>query len=143
VERAGYQRLFDELGLGIDAHDPADLVLFPEMDAEADVPEITTACWGILGKSPSDLMCASSRMIVKRKGAERASVVACTQLPYEPEFELGATLAGAPRRVALNHPHCAKFCVLGGASCSGKAAAADAFPAETLGSVLHNHCPAS
>jgi len=27
-------------------------------------------------------------------------------------------LAEAERDVALNHPHCAKFCVLGGASCS-------------------------
>ena len=30
----------------------------------------------------------------------------------------GATLAEAARPVALNHPHCAKFCVLGGAACS-------------------------
>ena len=34
-----------------------------------DVPEITTACWGILKKSPDSVMCASSRMVVKRKGA--------------------------------------------------------------------------
>jgi hypothetical protein len=39
-------------------------------------------------------------------------------LPYAPEFELGTTLAEASRTVKLNHPHCAKFCVLGGASCS-------------------------
>ena len=32
---------------------------------------------------------------------------------------LGETLAGAAKTVALNHPHCARFCVLGGASCSG------------------------
>ncbi|MGE5565620.1 MAG: radical SAM protein, partial [Parcubacteria group bacterium] len=30
----------------------------------------------------------------------------------------GATLAEALGEVPLNHPHCAKFCVLGGASCS-------------------------
>ncbi|MEM9902495.1 MAG: radical SAM protein, partial [Pseudomonadota bacterium] len=35
-----------------------------------------------------------------------------------PEFELGETLAEAEGEVSLNHPHCAKFCVLGGASCS-------------------------
>jgi hypothetical protein len=64
-------------------------------------------------------MCASSRMVVKRKGAEKPAVLACTLLPYAPEFELGETLAEAERDVALNHPHCAKFCVLGGASCSG------------------------
>ena len=42
------------------------LMLFPEMDARRDVPEITTACWGILHKSPDGLMCASARMVVKR-----------------------------------------------------------------------------
>jgi hypothetical protein len=63
-------------------------------------------------------MCASSRMIVKRKGAPRPAVIACTLLPYNGEFELGDTLAAARRTVQLNHPHCARFCVLGGASCS-------------------------
>jgi hypothetical protein len=63
-------------------------------------------------------MCASSRMVSKRKGAARPVVAACTLLPYDPQFELGETLAGALGSVALNHPHCAKFCVLGGASCS-------------------------
>ena len=83
------------------------------------MPEITTACWDILGKSPGDVMCASSRMVVKRKGADSPAVVSCTLLPYAPEFEMGTTLAEAERDVALNHPHCAKFCVLGGACCSG------------------------
>ena len=116
--RAGYARLFAELGVPIDAHDPATLVLFPEMDATVDVPEITTACWGILKKSPDSVMCASSRMVVKRKGAARPAVVACTLLPYDPQFELGDTLADSVGAVRLNHPHCAKFCVLGGAACS-------------------------
>ena len=31
----------------------------------------------------------------------------------------GATLAEADGAVKLNHPHCARFCVLGGGSCSG------------------------
>lgn len=119
--RAGYARLFAALDLDIDANNPARLVLFPEMDARLDVPEITTACWGILNKSPEDVMCASSRMVVKRKGARAPGVVACTLLPYDAGFEMGASLAEASRPVALNHPHCAKFCVLGGASCSVKA----------------------
>jgi hypothetical protein len=119
AERAGFQALFDEHGIPIDASDPAALVLFPEMDARADVPEITEACWGILGKSPRDVMCATSRMVVKRKGAARPAVLSCTLLPYDPAFEMGATLREADRPVPLNHPHCAKFCVLGGASCSG------------------------
>ena len=63
-------------------------------------------------------MCASSRMVVKRKGADTPAVLACTLLPYAPEFELGTTLEEAEKDVSLNHPHCAKFCVLGGASCS-------------------------
>ena len=94
------------------------LMVFPEMDPGADVPEITEACWGILGKSPESVMCATSRMVVKRKGAAAPAVVACTLLPYDPRFELGRTLAEAGGAVPLNHPHCAKFCVLGGGACS-------------------------
>lgn len=116
--RQGYAALFEREGFAIDANDPGACVLFPEMDETAEVPEITTACWDILGKAPSSVMCSSSRMVVKRKGAARPAVLACTLLPYDPQFELGATLAEAERDVALNHPHCAKFCVLGGASCS-------------------------
>ncbi|WP_116131875.1 radical SAM protein [Tropicimonas sp. IMCC34043] len=117
--REGYARLFAARGYAIDAANPAELVLFPEIDEGVEVPEITTACWGILGRDPRSVMCASARMVVRRKGSVRASVVACTLLPYDPQFELGSTLAEAERPVALNHPHCAKFCVLGGASCSG------------------------
>jgi hypothetical protein len=116
--RAGYAALFEKLGAPIDALNPGRLVLFPEMDASQDVPEITTACWGILHKNPDNLMCASSRMVVKRRGSERPSVVACTLTPYDPQFELGVSLGEALGEVPLNHPHCAKFCVLGGASCS-------------------------
>lgn len=118
ASRAGYAALYRTHGFDIDAHDPGQTVLFPEMDDRVEVPEITTACWDILGKSPDSVMCASSRMVVKRRGAETPAVLACTLLPYDPEFELGTTLAEAERDVALNHPHCAKFCVLGGASCS-------------------------
>lgn len=116
--RAGFAALFDARGYKIDAHDSAMTVLFPEMDELVEVPEITTACWGILNVKPEGIMCASSRMVVKRRGAEKPAVIACTLLPYTPEFELGETLAEAEKDVALNHPHCAKFCVLGGASCS-------------------------
>ena len=118
ASRTGFAALFAAHDIPIDAADPVALMLFPEMDAAADVPEITTACWDILRKSPDSLMCASSRMVVKRRGAARPAVVACTLLPYDPQFELGATLAEASRPVPLNHPHCARFCVLGGAACS-------------------------
>lgn len=116
--RDGYAAIYVENGYPIDAHDPGQTVLFPEMDASAPVPEITTACWSILNKNPADVMCSSSRMVVRRKGADRPAVLACTLLPYDPQFELGSTLAEAEGTVQLNHPHCAKFCVLGGASCS-------------------------
>ena len=116
--RECYARLFKDEGIGIDAFDPARLVLFPEMDADKDIAEITTACWSILGKSPKDIMCASSRMVVHRKGEAAPRVVACTLIPHDPGFDMGATLAEATGDVALNHPHCARFCVLGGASCS-------------------------
>jgi uncharacterized Fe-S cluster-containing radical SAM superfamily protein len=116
--RAGFAELFSRHAIPIDPADPVALMLFPEMDAGADVPEITESCWGILDKRPDSVMCASSRMVVKRKGADRPAVVACTLLPYDPQFELGATLAEAARPVPLNHPHCARFCVLGGAACS-------------------------
>jgi len=116
--RQGFQRLFAEHALPIDAEDPQQLVIFPEMDATADVPEITTACWGVLHVDPAAVMCASSRMVVKRKDATHPSVVACTLLPYDDAFDLGPTLKDAAPDVPLNHPHCAKFCVLGGGACS-------------------------
>lgn len=111
--RAGYARLLTGLGVGIE-----HLVLFPAMDATADVPEITEACWDILHVQPASMMCATSRMVVKPKG-DAPHVVACTLLPYDERFALGPTLEGAAGKVSLNHPHCARFCVLGGASCSG------------------------
>ena len=125
--RAGYAALIASRGWRIDAAKPGELVLFPEMDGRRDVPEITTACWGILHKSPNDMMCSNARMVVKRRGAPGPVVLPCTLLPYEPEFEMGATLAEAARAdggmfeggaIKLCHPHCAKFCVLGGGSCS-------------------------
>ena len=125
--RAGYAALYSQKCWPIEARDPMSTVLFPEMDGRHDVPEITVGCWSILGKSPDAMMCATSRMVVKRKGAERPTVLPCTLLPYEPAFEMGATLAEAQRAdggmfaegaVKLCHPHCAKFCVLGGGSCS-------------------------
>lgn len=116
--RAGYRALFAQAKLPISADDPAALILFPEMDAAADIAEISVGCWSILNVNPADMMCASSRMVVKRKGEDSARVAACTLLPYDPGFDMGGTLAEAARDVPLNHPHCARFCVLGGASCS-------------------------
>ncbi len=116
--RAGYAALVDAIGLHLDADDPERLVLFPNMDETADAPEVTEACWEIVGRKPSDLMCASSRMVVRRKGDAAPSIVPCTLLPYDRRFDLGPVLAGAGGPVPLNHPHCSRFCVLGGARCS-------------------------
>jgi hypothetical protein len=116
--RSGYEALFAEQGFDIDAQNPEHTLLFPEMDETVEVPEITTSCWNILNKSPDDVMCSSSRMVVKYKGSENLSVLACTLLPYDNQFNLGETREEAEQAVKLNHPHCAKFCVLGGATCS-------------------------
>ncbi len=117
--REGYQALFNARGIALDAFDPARLVLFPEMDRNRAVPEISEGCWRKLDRSPDEMMCASARMVLKRKGAQRPVVVPCTLLPYSPVFELGYTLVESFTEVPLNHPHCAQFCVLGGARCSG------------------------
>jgi hypothetical protein len=126
-ERNGFAALIAMRGWRIDPANPNQLMLLPEMDGSHHIPEITARCWGLLGKSPKDLMCASSRMVVKRKGAAAPVIVPCTLLPYEPAFEMGETFAEAcaadagmfnKGAVKLCHPHCAKFCVLGGGSCS-------------------------
>lgn len=125
--REGYSELIKNQGWPLDAANPSDLILFPEMDENADVPEITTACWGILSKTPDEMMCSSSRMIVKRKGAKGPVVLPCTLLPYDERFEMASSLEQASTAdgpmfdngsVKLCHVHCAKFCVLGGGSCS-------------------------
>lgn len=125
--RAGYASLIAARGWPVDPDDPKALVLLPEMDVRADVPEISTACWSILGKSPSDMMCATSRMVVKRRGADAPTIVPCTLIPYDERFDMGSTLAKSlvadgdmfdRGAVKLGHVHCAKFCVLGGGSCS-------------------------
>jgi uncharacterized Fe-S cluster-containing radical SAM superfamily protein len=116
--RVAFSALFADERLPVDALNPGTLVLFPEMEPTADVPEISEACWGILNRAPTEMMCATSRMVVRRRGAEAPVVVACTLTPYDPGFEMGRTLAEASGLVALNHPFCAQFCVLGGASCS-------------------------
>jgi uncharacterized Fe-S cluster-containing radical SAM superfamily protein len=115
--RAGFAHLLREQSTALDCSDPQQLMLLPEMSKTADPPEITPGCWSILNVSPDGMMCASARMVVKRKGADRAVVLACTLVPYDQRFELGATLAEAGRPVHLAHKYCATFCVLGGASC--------------------------
>lgn len=117
--RQGFAVLFQRQKICVDALDATQLTLFPEMNDHTHVPEITTDCWNILGVAANDMMCATSRMVVKHKDQEQPSVMACTLLAYDEQFNLGTTLKQAAKSVHLNHPHCAKFCVLGGGSCSG------------------------
>ena len=112
--KRGHRLLLAQWKIQLDFDNPQSFVIFPEMDEQRPVPEITTACWDILGKDPNQIMCASSRMVVKRKGEGQTKVVACTLLPYDPQFELGTTLQESEQTVRLNHPYCAQFCVLGG-----------------------------
>lgn len=113
-----FQELLDSRSIKMNLAMGDNIVIFPEMDQKHDVPEITTDCWDILSKKPQDQMCASERMIVKKKGRDKISVMPCTLLAYDEQFDLGHNLKDAKTRVQLNHPFCAKFCVLGGASCS-------------------------
>ena len=116
--RQGFAALFRQHQLSINALDTKQLTLFPEMTGNVEVAEITKDCWNILGVSANNMMCASSRMVVKHKDQHQPSVMACTLLAYDDQFNLGTTLNEAARSVQLNHPNCARFCVFGGGSCS-------------------------
>ena len=98
--REGYGTLIARRGWRIDPANVSDLVLLPEMDGKRDVPEITTRCWAILKKNPGDMMCATSRMVIKRRGAERPTIVPCTLIAYDAAFDMGATLPKRPRQTA-------------------------------------------
>ena len=115
--RSGYQKLFNAFNLKLESTSQK-LVIFPEMNSKQDVPEITTSCWNILGISPNSMMCATERMVIKRKGQTRPVVLPCTLIAYDKQFELGHSLKEAKKTTYLNHKFCAEFCVLGGASCS-------------------------
>ena len=84
--RQGFAQLFAELGVELDADDPVALMIFPEMDAKVDVPEITEACWGILNKSPDDVMCATARMVVKHKGSAHPTGTPARCYPTTPNL---------------------------------------------------------
>ena len=112
----GFSNVLKENGINLEVE--SKLVVFPEMKTQRDVPEITTACWDLLNSSPDNQMCATERMIVKRKGDTAAVVMPCTLLAYDKQFVLGKTLNDARKKVHLNHRFCAEFCVLGNASCS-------------------------
>jgi uncharacterized radical SAM superfamily Fe-S cluster-containing enzyme len=101
--QAGFARLFAAHSLSID-----DLILFPEMDFCAPAQPVTAVA---VAEAPP-VMCQSSRMAVQRKGGSEISFVPCTLLPDR-------DLSAWDDPVTLDHPHCSRFCVYGGASCAG------------------------
>ena len=107
------------LGIIFKVDDPTELVLFPEIEQDKSVPEVTSSCWDVLDVKPESMMCATSQLIVKRKGDPAHLVMACTPRAYDLRFRLSSNLAEAQQPVPLNHPNCTIFCVLGGGSCSG------------------------
>jgi hypothetical protein len=109
--RAGFFRLFAMSGLALDAEDAKHLILFPEMDTESPALKVTRAALEAVPPEKT-LMCATSRMAVLRKGETALRITPCTLLPNH-------TLAALDSPVTLSHPHCAQFCVYGGASCVG------------------------
>lgn len=110
-----YMSLFENNQILVDS---SKIVIFPEMDLNREVPEITTACWDILKKTPEMQMCSSERMVVKRKGEQEITILPCTLIAYDDSFDLGHSLKASEKKVYLNHKFCAQFCVLGGGSCS-------------------------
>ena len=97
--RNNFNKFIEKYSLNLDAKSEKQLVTFVEMDNKVDTPEITTACWNILGKNPDDIMCSWSRMVVKKKDTLTPSVIACTLLPYEDEFDLGQSLTNSLQKI--------------------------------------------
>ncbi len=116
MTRAGFADLFADLFTGLfpshapplDAANPDHLLLFPEIDAASPAAPVTAAA--LANAAPP--MCATARMVVHRKGETGHRIAPCTLLPDR-------ALAAWDEPVRLDHPHCAQFCVHGGASCAG------------------------
>ena len=121
IMRAGFADCFAAQSWPIDAYDPAQLILFPELNTETSVEGVSAVAWAALAPRGADAMCRTARMVVQRKGAARASIVACTLLPHTPRFDLGTSLAEATQPITIDHPHCARFCVFGASSCMSAA----------------------
>ncbi|MBR71557.1 MAG: radical SAM protein [Rhodospirillaceae bacterium] len=116
--RDGFQDFFNSLKLRLDPYNNEHLVIFPEMPIEGTTQKITKNCLDILDISIDKIMCARSRMIVKKRESQETVVMPCTLIPYEKNFELGSTLTKANKDITLNHPNCSSFCILGGGSCN-------------------------
>ena len=116
--RKRFQDFFNKLKININAYDKESLILFPIMNIKNPAAEITQECWAKLNKNPNEIMCSSSRMVVKKKEEENTKILACTLITKDKSFELGNSLTSSEKKVFLNHPYCSQFCVLGNSSCS-------------------------
>ena len=58
-------------------------------------------------------------MVVKAKGDARTTSSPAPCFPTDERFAMGEALGGHDPAGAPEPSHCARFCVLGGASCSG------------------------
>ena len=116
--RKKYDGLFKKLNLNLDAFNKESLILFPDMNENNNVPEISEQCWSILKKSPSSVMCSNSRMVVKRKNSSSPVILSCTLVTKDKDFELGSDIKNSSKTTYLKHPYCSQFCVLGNSSCS-------------------------
>ena len=116
--REGFAALFASEGIALNASDPVELVLFPEMDLSR---ERSGNHHRVLGHSAQatgrrDVRVVADGGATQRRGGADCRVVHVAAV--RPGFDLGPRLADALSPIKLNHPHCAKFCVLGGGRCS-------------------------
>lgn len=86
-------RPFDTLAVEIDALHPGRLVLFPDLEDSIEVAEISETSWWIIGKAPETVMCATSRMVARRKEDPDPRVIALTLPAGDRRFDLGSALA--------------------------------------------------
>ena len=88
------------------------------MNIKNETKEISEECWKILNKSPDNIMCSNSRMVVKKKEKKRPLILACTLVTNDKDFELGYELNNSKKTTYLKHKYCSQFCVLGNSSCT-------------------------
>ncbi len=116
--RKGFQELIKKLSLNIDAFNPSNLVIFPEMKINALTPEISEDCWSVIDKSKDTVMCSNSRMVVKKRDNPKPVILSCTLITNDKDFELGNNFKTAKDTTYLKHPYCSQFCVLGNSKCA-------------------------
>ena len=71
---------------------------FPRWMCAPTCPRSRKTAGASSARAPIEVMCASSRMVVKRKGAAAPVVLPCTLLPYDPAFEMGGDAGGSRAR---------------------------------------------